>query len=205
MTPAAEPGTTTPAEEQARQAPVPGVRALAVPAHPDDRGVFRTTFDRAVLEEDLGQPVFPVAQVSHSVSRRGVVRGVHYARRAPGVAKVVHCAAGAVLDIVVDLRVGSPSLGQWDAYRLTAEGPALYLPPGVGHAFVALQDDTVVSYLLSRRYDPGDELVVSVFDPELGLSLPDLPLVLSDRDRAAPGLRAALAEGLLPLAEQMCG
>jgi epimerase EvaD len=112
----------------------------------------------------------------------------------------VYCARGEALDIVVDIRVGSPTFGRWDAVQLDQRDfRAMYIPVGVGHAFVALTDDTVMSYLFSSPYVAENELALSVRDPELGLPVPaDIELLLSDRDQAAPRLAAARAEGLLP-------
>lgn len=141
-----------------------------------------------------------MAQTNHSRSRRGVVRGVHFTATPPGTAKYVYCARGRALDIVVDIRVGSPTFGRWDAVLLDQRDfRSVYLPVGVGHAFVALEEDTVVSYLLSRAYVPEHELALSALDPALGLPIPDdTPPLLSDRDQAAPTLAEAGERGLLP-------
>lgn len=166
----------------------------------DDRGTFCSPFQQEAFIEAHGGPLPPVAQTSHSLSRRGTVRGVHYTRTPPGNAKYVHCAGGRALDIVVDVRTGSPTFGRWDSVILDhTDFRALYLPVGVGHAFVALDDDTVMSYMFSSSYVAENELALSVRDPALGLPVPaDLPLLLSDRDRAAPSLAEAAAAGLLP-------
>src|ERR1022692_4528278 len=119
----------------------------------DDRGSFASTFEESVFIKAAGHGLFPVAQASYSVSRRGVVRGVHYLATPPGVAKYVSCPQGRALDIVIDVRVGSPTFGRWDSVVLDQEsGHAVYFPVGVGHAFVALEYGTVMSYLLSREY-----------------------------------------------------
>ncbi|MET7461276.1 dTDP-4-dehydrorhamnose 3,5-epimerase family protein [Nonomuraea sp. NPDC005501] len=167
----------------------------------DERGDFASPYQEHVFAGAVGRPLFPVAQVSRNVSRRGVVRGVHYTLVPPGTAKYVYCAAGRVLDMVVDLRVGSPTFARWEAVELAADtARAVYVPPGVGHAFAALEDGSVVSYLLSREYRREHELTLSVFDEEIGLRLPSGlgPLVLSERDRRAPTLGEAAARGLLP-------
>ena len=102
--------------------------------------------------------------------------------------------------LVVDLRVGSPTFARWDAVELAADtGRAVYFPPGVGHAFVALEDDSVVCYLLSAEYRAENELTLSVFDEEIGVRLPEgPPPILSERDRTARTLGEAAACGLLP-------
>lgn len=180
-----------------RELAVPGVLEFTPVVHADDRGQFVTEMHEHDLLAALGRPLFPVRQASVSRSRRGVVRGVHFTA-GEGTEKYVHCPAGRVLDIVVDLRVGSPAFGTWDVVELDdVGGRALYLPRGVGHAFVALSDGAVMSYLLSTVYVPERELAVSVLDPRLGLPLP-ADAVLSDRDRAAPTLAEARTAGLLP-------
>ncbi|RCV50837.1 dTDP-4-dehydrorhamnose 3,5-epimerase family protein [Marinitenerispora sediminis] len=166
----------------------------------DDRGAFTSPLQRHAFARAAGRPPFPVAQTSHSRSRRGTVRGVHYTRTPPGTAKYVCCLAGRALDLVIDLREGSPTFGRCEAVPLDGEGSrALYLPVGVGHAFVALEDGTLMSYLMSAEYAPEHELAVRPLDPALGLPLPDgLDPLLSDRDCGAPTLAEARERGLLP-------
>ena len=167
----------------------------------DERGSFSSPFQEEAFTEAVGGGLFPVAQVSHSRSRRGVVRGVHFTATPPGTAKYVSCPNGSALDIVVDIRVGSPTYGSWDTVVLgPQENRAVFFPVGVGHAFVALEDDTVMSYVLSTRYAVENELAVSPLDPELGLPLPEgLSPIMSERDRNAPTLSQALERGVLPL------
>lgn len=168
--------------------------------HSDHRGFFVTPLSASSAMDAIGHAVFPVAQASYSRSVRGTMRGVHFTSTPPGMAKYVFCTSGRAMDFVVDLRTGSPTFGVFDSVVLDAqEGRALYLPVGLGHAFVALEDRTNISYLLSGEYRAENELAVSVFDPALGLPLPDgLAPVLSERDRAAPTLGEAEAAGLLP-------
>ncbi|WP_155072464.1 dTDP-4-dehydrorhamnose 3,5-epimerase family protein [Streptomyces taklimakanensis] len=179
---------------------VDGALEFTPVVHHDDRGLFVSPFQETAFARAQGGPLFPVAQASHSRSRRGVVRGVHFTSPPASVAKYVSCPQGEVLDIVVDVREGSPTFGYWEAVRLDQHtSRALYLPPGVGHAFVALRDDTVVSYLLSAEYVAEHERAISVWDPQLGLPIPtDTEPVLSARDRAAPTLAEARAAGILP-------
>ncbi|MEU3648818.1 dTDP-4-dehydrorhamnose 3,5-epimerase family protein [Lentzea sp. NPDC034063] len=183
-----------------RELAVEGAFEFTPTFHPDDRGRFLSPYQENAFVEALGHPIFRVAQTNHSVSRRGVVRGVHYTATPPGSAKYVYCARGRALDYVVDLRIGSPTFGRWDVVTMDQDDHrATYFPVGVGHAFVALEDDTVMSYMLSGSYVPENELALSVFDQDLRLELPeDLEPVLSQRDRAAITLAEARAEGLLP-------
>jgi len=171
---------------------------------PDERGIFVAPLQGPVFAEAVGHAPFPVAQSNHSRSRRGVVRGIHYTVTPPGTAKYVYCPIGRAIDIVVDIRVGSPTFGKWDSVVLDPEDfRAAYLPVGVGHAFVALEDDTVMSYLLSDSYVAENELALSPMDPGLGLPLPEGgEAILSPRDLAAPTFAQALERGLLPSYER---
>jgi dTDP-4-dehydrorhamnose 3,5-epimerase len=183
------------------------IRELAVPdsylvdlvPHGDARGRFTEWYRTDVLTAALGHRL-SVAQANHSVSARGALRGVHFAAVPPGQAKYVYCPAGRLLDVVVDLRVGSPTFGVHDAVVLDSEQPrAVYLAEGLGHAFLALADGTSLTYLVSTGYDPSREFTISPLDRELELPWPaDLELELSDRDRAAPTLAEARDQGLLP-------
>ncbi|MFF7812424.1 dTDP-4-dehydrorhamnose 3,5-epimerase family protein [Streptomyces sp. NPDC007945] len=185
---------------RARALAVAGALEFTPTAYPDERGHFVSSFQGDAFTATHGAPLFPVAQASFSSSRRGVVRGVHFTAGPPGTAKYVTCPSGEALDIVVDIREGSPTFGRWDAVLLDQrDHRALYLPPGVGHAFVSLRDDTVMSYLLSAEYVAERELALSVLDPDLALPIPaGIDPVLSARDREAPTLAEARAAGLLP-------
>jgi dTDP-4-dehydrorhamnose 3,5-epimerase len=167
--------------------------------HGDSRGSFLEWFKLAELGEDLGHPM-EVAQANCSVSRRGVIRGIHFSDVPPGQAKYVTCASGAIMDVVVDLRAGSPGFGRWAAVRLDDENRrALYIAEGLGHAFAALADQATVLYLCSTPYAPGREHGVHPLDPAIGISWPKgLETILSDKDAEAPSLAEALAAGLLP-------
>lgn len=167
--------------------------------HADDRGYFCEWLRGDELLTCLGHP-FSVAQANLSVSQRGVVRGVHYADVPPGQAKYVTCATGAVLDVVVDLRTGSPTFGRWSAVQLDDDlRCGLYLAEGLGHAFVSLTDGATVSYLCSTPFTPAAEHAVDALDPELGLPWPaELAVRRSPRDEAAPTLSQALVDGTLP-------
>lgn len=167
--------------------------------HHDNRGSFAESFRAAEFEADLGYR-FEVAQVNCSASRAGVVRGIHFSDVPPGQAKFVTCASGAVLDVVVDTRDGSPTFGRWEAVRLSAaERNAVFLSEGLGHAFMALTDDATVVYLCSTPYAPGREHGLDPLDPAIAIAWPlDAPPVLSAKDKAAPGLERARSHALLP-------
>ena len=173
--------------------------------HSDDRGSFAEVFRGAEFAADLGYRL-DVAQVNSSVSRRGVIRGIHYADVPPGQAKYVTCMAGAILDVVVDLRADSPSFGKWEAVRLDAAARnAVFIGEGLGHAFMALTDGATALYLCSTPYAPGREHGVHPLDPAIGIAWPageGITPVLSDKDAAAPTLEEALAAGQLPKYEE---
>ncbi len=185
---------------KSRRLAVEGAFEFTPDIFPDERGLFVSPFQQAALVEALGHPLFRVAQSNHSNSRRGVLRGIHFTATPPGTAKYVYCARGRAIDIVVDIRVGSPTFGRWDSVLLDQEAfRAMYFPPGVGHAFIALEDDTVMSYMLSEPYVAENELALSALDPALGLDIPEgLELIQSERDTVAPTLAQAEAAGLLP-------
>jgi epimerase EvaD len=183
---------------KARELAVAGALEFTAPGFADDRGRFTTPLDADALAVELGRPLFPVAQGAISRSRRGVFRGVHYTMPPPGRAKYAWCAHGRCLDVVLDVRVGSPTFGAHEVVELDGDAErGLYLPIGVAHAFLALEDDTVMTYLLSGGYVPENERALDPRDPALGLDLPE-DLVLSERDTAAPTMAEALERGLLP-------
>jgi dTDP-4-dehydrorhamnose 3,5-epimerase len=168
--------------------------------HGDDRGYFLEWFRAGELSESLGY--WPqIAQANCSVSRRGVIRGIHFASVPPGQAKYVTCASGAILDVIVDIRVGSPSYGRWEAVRLDdTSRRAVFLSEGLGHAFTALSDEATVIYLCSTPYSPGREHGLYPLDPDIGIEWPeDTEPVLSGKDAAAPTLEQARHAGLLPV------
>ena len=184
---------------QVRPLDVPDAFEFTPVQHPDDRGVFLEWFKAGPLEAAVGHPL-ALAQANVSVSRRGTVRGIHFADVPPSQAKYVTCVAGALLDVVVDIRVGSPTFGAWEAVRLDTDNrKALYVAEGLGHVFMALEDATAVSYLCSTGYAPGREHGITPLDPDLGIDWPaDVEPLLSPKDTAAPTLAQARADGLLP-------
>lgn len=185
---------------QSRKLAVEGAFEFKPQIFVDERGIFVSPFQESAFTDALGHRLFLVAQTNHSRSRRGVVRGAHYTVTPPGVAKYVYCSRGKAVDIIIDVRTGSPTFGEWDTVLLDQEDfRAIYFPIGVAHAFIALEDNTVMSYLLSGEYVKENELALSVFDPELRLPIPDdIVPILSERDRAAPTLARVQAEGTLP-------
>ena len=184
---------------EARELSLAGVWEFTPILRGDDRGVFLESFKSELFEPVVGRPL-DLAQMNVSISRTGTVRGVHFADVPPGQAKYVQCFAGRILDIVVDIRVGSPTFGAFDTVELSdATRTGLFIPEGFGHAFCALSDSATVGYLCSEEFSPTREHGIHPLDPELGLPWPNLDsVVLSPKDSAAPTLAEAVASGLLP-------
>jgi len=174
---------------------------LITPAiHKDGRGEFVEWFRADLLKQATGMD-FTVAQANFYISAKGTVRGIHYADVPPGQAKYVMCAAGSLRDYVVDIRVGSPTFGQWDAVDITArERNAVVLDVGLGHAFVALEENTMVTYLVTDHYKPHAEHAIAPLDIDIALEfpLPPASLLLSQKDSMAPSFAIAQEQGMLP-------
>lgn len=169
----------------------------------DDRGVFLEWYRFDKLAELVGHPL-ELKQANTSVSKKGVVRGIHFADVPPSQAKYVTCTRGAVIDFVIDIRVGSPTFGQWDKVLLdTTDRRAIYISEGLGHCFVALEDDSTVSYLCSETYNAPREHGINPLCKEIALEFPfpESELLLSPKDTDAPGLSEAKEQGLLPTLE----
>ncbi|MFB9378504.1 dTDP-4-dehydrorhamnose 3,5-epimerase family protein [Kineococcus gynurae] len=185
--------------------PVEGAFEFTPRQFGDDRGMFLEWFRGGQFLDATGQHL-ALAQANCSVSAAGVLRGVHFADVPPGQAKYVTCVAGAVLDVVVDLRVGSPTFGRTESVLLDdVDRRTVYLSEGLGHAFLSLADGSTVVYLCSEGYAPEREHGIHPLDPELGIEWPTvgrdgqkLEYELSAKDAEAPTLAQAQADGLLP-------
>jgi len=190
---------------QIRELKIPDSYEITPKQFGDDRGVFLEWYRFDKLAEVVGHSI-DLRQANTSVSKRGVVRGIHFADVPLGQAKYVTATHGAVLDYVVDIRVGSPTFGQWDTVLLDdTDRRAIYIAEGLGHAFVALTDDATVSYLVTDTFNVDREHGLDPLDREIGLVFPDEagePL-LSPKDTDAPSLAEAAASGLLPTWDDM--
>lgn len=185
---------------QIRELSVPDAWEITPQQHRDDRGAFLEWYRFDLLQEAVGHPL-NLRQANTSISKKGVIRGIHFADVPPGQAKYVTANSGAVMDYVVDVRIGSATFGAWDRVLLdSTDRKAVYIAEGLGHLFVALTEGATVSYLVSDTYRPGAEHGIHPFDPEIGLEFPDDvgELILSEKDRVAPMLEEAKAAGLLP-------
>ncbi|WP_333769230.1 dTDP-4-dehydrorhamnose 3,5-epimerase [Streptomyces sp. IBSBF 2435] len=182
-----------------RQLGISGAWVHEPKVFPDSRGSFHEWFREADFTAATGRTL-ALAQANCSVSARGTLRGIHFADVPPSQAKYVKCVRGAVLDVVVDIRVGSPTFGQWEGVRLDDQDhTSVFLSEGLGHAFMALTDEATVVYLCSEGYAPTREHGINPLDPELAVGWPaGVEPLLSDKDRDAPTLREAADAGLLP-------
>lgn len=195
--------TSAVSEMAARELEIPGAWEITPQLHSDSRGVF---FEWLTDHEFTGFAGhrFDLRQANCSVSAAGVLRGLHFAQLPPGQAKYVTCLSGSVFDVVVDIRLGSPTFGRCASVLLDdREHRSIYISEGLAHGFFALQDNSTVMYLCSAEYDPQREHTVCAIDPALGIDWPGgHQPVLSPRDAAAPTLDEVRSAGLLPTWEQ---
>jgi dTDP-4-dehydrorhamnose 3,5-epimerase len=158
---------------------------------PDSRGYFYELYSEAEKGENL--PIrFTPKQSNFSLSKKGALRGIHFSLIPDGQIKWLTCVSGSILDCVVDLREGSPTFGSHHLIKISAAEPqALLIDSGIGHAFLSLEENTIVNYLLSSTYDPKFEFAINPLDKTLRIKWPTSQLVLSDKDRTAITLREA--------------
>ncbi len=184
----------------ARELAVPGAWEITPRLSADDRGLFFEWFTQRDFNGFAGHDL-DMRQANCSVSSAGVLRGLHFAELPPSQAKYVTCLRGAVFDVVVDIRVGSPTFGHWDSVLLDdRDRRSVYLAEGLAHGFLALQDDSTVIYLCSAGYNPEREHTILATDPAMGIEWPSVPggVRMSDRDREAPPLAVVGAADRLP-------
>jgi dTDP-4-dehydrorhamnose 3,5-epimerase len=186
-----------------RELKIAGAWELTPQQHSDSRGMFFEWLTDHEFAGFAGHRL-DVRQANCSVSKAGVLRGLHFAQLPPSQAKYVTCLSGSVFDVVVDIRVGSPTFGQWDSVLLDdRDHRTIYISEGLAHGFCALQDNSTVMYLCSSEYSPQREHTIAPTDPALAIEWPsEHELVLSDRDAAAPTLDEVRAAGLLPTWEE---
>ena len=166
-----------------------GAWQIRSPIYTDQRGFFRDWFKQDEIKQKTGLD-FSVAQASFSLSKKNVARGIHANRIGYKQRKVVNIVSGSICDIIIDLRPTSPTFTKWISLELNAhDGKSLLLSEGLGHAFLAREDDTVVSYGFSAIYAPNKEIVINIQDPEINIEWPITDLIISSRDSSAPLLR----------------
>jgi dTDP-4-dehydrorhamnose 3,5-epimerase len=156
----------------------------------DERGFFLETYRRSAFGEVGIDEEF--VQDNHSRSARGIVRGMHFQ---PGMAKLIRCVRGEMVDVLVDIRKGSPAFGQWEAFTLSDENlQQLYCPDGFAHGFCVTSEVADVVYKCTTYYDPSAEAGISYRDPDIGIEWPDVELTPSERDANAPLLKDVESE-----------
>ena len=193
-----------PSDMNCRQLAVPGAWEITPLMHRDRRGDTFEWFTERIFAEMTGHR-FEMRQANCSISAAGVLRGLHFAQLPPGQGKYITCVKGSAFDVVVDIRVGSPTYGQWDSVLLDdVDRRSIYLSEGLAHGFLSLQDGSTVMYLCSTPYAPQREHTIAAADPDIGIDwpIPATELLLSDRDAAAPSLAEVRAAGLLPVWEE---
>lgn len=177
---------------------IEGVWIGRSPIHTDERGHFREWFKLNDIASKTGRE-FDVVQSNVSMSHRGVLRGIHYSLAAKGQGKWIACVSGSIWDVVVDIRPSSPTYKKWIGTQLDGDrGEAIFISEGLGHGFISLEDNSIVSYMLTSPYSPRDEFEIYPFDSELEIDWLLATPLLSPKDLAAPSLATRLAEGKLP-------
>ena len=165
----------------------------------DGRGFFYESFREEISKKYFGRE-FNIKQSNTSVSKKGSVRGIHYALVPPSQAKYIQCQKGSIIDYVIDIRVGSPTFSQFVEVELSATNPqAIFIEEGLAHAFVALENETIVTYFVSENYNPEREKGINPFDSDLNIKWPNINLELSEKDKLAISLKEAQVHNLLPM------
>ena len=163
----------------------------------DNRGFFYESFKAEEFPKLIGRN-FDIKQTNTSSSSKGSVRGIHYALVPPSQAKLVQCQRGSIKDYVIDIRIGSPTFGQFEALDLDEKAAsAIFIEEGLAHAFVALENNTIVTYCVSEKYNPEREKGINPFDKTLNILWPEIDLILSEKDKAAISLEQAKDQGIL--------
>ena len=164
----------------------------------DNRGFFYESFKEEDFKKQIGRNL-NIKQTNTSSSSKGSVRGIHYALVPPSQAKLVQCQRGSIKDYVIDIRVGSPTFGQFEEIELNENSAsAVFIEEGLAHAFVALENQTVVTYFVTEKYNPEREKGINPFDKTLNVKWPDIELILSEKDKQAISLEEAKNQGWLP-------
>lgn len=183
---------------KAKPLEISGAWEIELKKFDDSRGFFFESFRSDFSNETFGRK-FTVKQSNTSVSAKGSVRGIHYALVPPSQAKYVQCQKGSIMDYVIDIRIGSPTFGKSVSIELNSLNPkTIFIEEGLAHAFVALEDETVVTYLVNENYNPEREKGINPFDKELSINWPKIELIISEKDKSAISLQEAKELELLP-------
>ena len=170
------------------------------PIWKDDRGFFREWFKSENIKAATGRD-FGIEQANISLSSKGTLRGIHYSIAPRGQAKWITCVSGSIQDVIVDIRPDSKTFGQWVDVELKGDsGKAVFISEGLGHGFLALEDNTAVAYLVSTPFSPTDEYEINPLDEKIGINwgIEISDLKISDKDKAASTLAERMIEGKLP-------
>ena len=171
---------------------ISGAWIFKSPVHKDERGYFTEWFKGELFEDVIGKK-FQLSQSNISKSSKGVLRGIHFSVAKTGQAKWITCVNGSIWDVVIDIRPKSPTFKKWESIQLDAgSGDSIYISEGLAHAFLALEDNTTISYLLSSPYSPTEELAINPNDPEIAIKWPLEDLKISSKDAQAPSLAKTL-------------
>jgi dTDP-4-dehydrorhamnose 3,5-epimerase len=179
---------------------IEGVWLAESPVWGDDRGFFREWFKSKDIKNETGRD-FGIEQANISLSSRGTLRGIHYSIAPRGQAKWITCVSGSIQDVIVDIRPDSKTFGQWIDVELKGDsGNALFISEGLGHGFLALEDNTVVAYLISTPFSPNDEFEINPLDEKIGIDWDTKPFLLkiSEKDKNAPSLMSRFNQNELP-------
>lgn len=179
---------------------IDGVWLAESPVWSDDRGFFREWFKSEDVKAATGRD-FGFEQANISLSSAGTLRGIHYSITPRGQAKWITCVSGSIQDVIVDIRPDSKTFGQWIDVELRGDsGKAVLISEGLGHGFLALEDNTAVAYLVSTPFSPTDEFEINPLDVKVGVNwgMEILELKISDKDRTAPSLMDLKSRNLLP-------
>ena len=165
----------------------------------DNRGSFFESFRLNSLENIIGRK-FDIKQSNTSISKAGSIRGIHFAQVPPSQAKYIQCQKGSILDFVIDVRVGSPTFAQHVSIELNSKTPnAIFIEEGLAHAFIALEDDTIVTYFVNQYFNPTNEKAINPLDPEISINWGNLKYLISEKDKNAKTLFEMQELGHLPI------
>jgi dTDP-4-dehydrorhamnose 3,5-epimerase len=184
---------------------IEGVWVAESPIWSDDRGFFREWFKSEEIKNATGRD-FGIEQANISLSSKGTLRGIHYSIAPRGQAKWVTCVSGAIKDVIVDIRPESPTFGKWVDVELRGDsGKAVLISEGLGHGFIALEDNTAVAYLVSTPFSPGHEFEINPLDEKIAINwgMQSSDFKISDKDLRAPTLAERLTEGNLPMGSSL--
>jgi dTDP-4-dehydrorhamnose 3,5-epimerase len=174
---------------------IEGVWIAHSPLRTDERGYFGEWFKEETIRKSLGRG-FKVAQANHSSSKKGAIRGIHFSNAKGGQGKWIKCISGSIWDVVVDIRPKSPTFKKWIGIDLNStNADSIFISEGLGHAFISLEENSCVTYLLTSQYSPREEFSINPLDPVLNIKWPIKEFTLSSKDSLAPTLLEQIESG----------